>query len=118
MGSSDLTTAANTFLTMNCSILTLLSSLLIISAQSSTVPLQLSPAVDPSQYYFGASNPQPCCRSNYPEEFGSCQVNDHCLQATAPYCSAYGYCTQIQRYGYNGCVQCQYQHAPVAPGYQ
>ena len=66
LNSSDLTTAVNTFSTMNCSILTLLSSLLlIISVQSSTVPIQLSPAVDPSQYYFGASNPQPCCRYHW-----------------------------------------------------
>merc|ERR1711976_59552 len=77
---------------------------------SSTVPLQYSTQVDPSQFYFGASNPQPCCRSNFPEEFGSCQANEHCAQATAPYCSAFGYCTQIQRYGYDGCAPCQGYH--------
>merc|ERR1712130_271477 len=77
---------------------------------SSTVPLQYSPQVDPSQFYFGASNPQPCCRSNFPEEFGSCQANEHCSQPTAPYCSAFGYCTQIQRYGYGGCVTCPGYH--------
>ena len=35
------------------------------------------------------------CRSNFPDEFGSCQVNEHCGQPTAPYCSAFGYCTQV-----------------------
>ena len=35
-------------------------------------------------------------RSNFPEEFGSCQANEHCSQPTAPYCSAFGYCTQVR----------------------
>merc|ERR1712223_1511604 len=60
-----------------------------------------------TQQYFGASNPAPCCRSNFPEEFGSCQLSEHCSQPTAPHCSAFGYCTRIQRYGYDGCVSCQ-----------
>merc|ERR1712048_1167463 len=62
---------------------------------------------------FGASNPAPCCRSNFPEEFGSCQLAKHCTQATAPYCSAFGYCTQIQRYGYDGCVSCQHYQPQI-----
>jgi len=70
---------------------------------TASVPVQLAPA---NPYYIGASNPPPCCRSNFPEEFGSCQVNEHCANPVAPYCSAFGYCTQVQRYGYNGCVQC------------
>jgi len=63
---------------------------------------------------FGASNPAPCCRSNYPEEFGSCLDNSHCSQPTAPYCSAFGFCTQQKQYGYNGCVPCQ-KAGPVYP---
>merc|ERR1712203_211883 len=64
--------------------------------------------------YFGASNPAPCCRSDFPDEFGSCRVNGDCPQPTAPYCSAFGYCTHIQRYGYDGCAPCQH-YASVAP---
>ena len=49
----------------------------------------------PSSALFGASNPAPCCRSNFPDEFGSCVSNEHCPQPTAPYCSAFGFCTQV-----------------------
>jgi len=56
---------------------------------------------------FGSSNPAPCCRSNFPEEYGSCLNNEHCPQPTAPYCSAFGFCTQQKQYGYDGCVPCQ-----------
>ena len=75
-----------------------------------SVPVQLAPA---NPYYIGASNPPPCCRSfkilnicikalffhrsNFPEEFGSCQVNEHCANPVAPYCSAFGYCTQVSQ---------------------
>merc|ERR1711892_1435677 len=65
-----------------------------------------SPYIYPSQQNFGASAPPPCCRSNFPEEYGSCLTNEHCPQPTAPYCSAFGYCTQIQIYGHNGCTPC------------
>merc|ERR1711981_646061 len=77
-----------------------------------TVLVTTSLAGTTSQY-FGASNPAPCCRSNFPEEFSSCQLAEHCTQATAPYCSAFGYCTQIQRYGYDGCVSCQHYQPQI-----
>merc|ERR1712025_1510317 len=66
-----------------------------------------------SQQAFGASAPPPCCRSKFPEEYGSCLANEHCAQPTAPYCSAFGYCTQIQLYGHNGCTPCA-GYAPQA----
>merc|ERR1712076_345309 len=72
------------------------------------VSTSLARSAGQTQQYFGASNPAPCCRSKFPEEFGSCQLAEHCSQATAPYCSAFGYCTQIQRYGYDGCVSCHH----------
>merc|ERR1712117_505148 len=92
-------------------------SVMIIVTTASTVPLSYTPNIDPNQFYFGASNPAPCCRSKYPDEFGSCQANEHCLQPTAPFCSAFGYCTQQKQYGYGGCVPCQYQ-SPVTSPYQ
>merc|ERR1712243_454652 len=61
----------------------------------------------PYQPLFGASNPAPCCRSKFPDEYGSCLNNQHCAQPTAPYCSAFGFCTQQKQYGYDGCVPCQ-----------
>jgi len=82
----------------------------MVSLTLTVIMVLTTPASSAPQYQqslFGASNPAPCCRSNFPEEFGSCQANEHCSQPTAPYCSAFGYCTQIQRYGYDGCVPCQ-----------
>jgi len=64
-----------------------------------------TPNIYPSQL-FGASAPAPCCRSAFPDEYGSCQGPEHCPQPTAPHCSAFGFCTQQKQYGYNGCVAC------------
>jgi len=47
-----------------------------------------------------------CCRSAFPEEFGSCRTHEHCGQRTAPYCSGFGFCTQTQIYGISGCQDC------------
>merc|ERR1712113_8491 len=46
-----------------------------------------------------------CCRSA-PGEYGSCRSNADCGQRTAPYCSGFGFCTQTQIYGINGCQDC------------
>merc|ERR1711936_1417780 len=83
------------------------------------VMLVVTPLVTPAPQLqsFGASAPAPCCRSNFPEEFGSCQTNQHCPQPTAPFSSAFGYCTQIHRYGYDGCVAC-HQYSSTNPQYQ
>ena len=86
----------------------------VVSLTLTVIMLLTTPASSAPQYQqslFGASNPAPCCRweepthtsllsllfrSNFPEEFGSCQANEHCSQPTAPYCSAFGYCTQVR----------------------
>ena len=41
-----------------------------------------------------------------PDEHGSCRVNTDCTQRAAPYCSGFGYCTQITQYGQGGCSPC------------
>merc|ERR1711955_80777 len=64
---------------------------------------------------FGSSAPAPCCRSSFPEEPGSCLANEHCIQETAPYCSAFGFCTQQRQYGYSGCVACPQHSASASP---
>merc|ERR1712121_82356 len=51
-------------------------------------------------------------RSDFPNELGSCVTNEHCSQATSPYCSAFGYCTQIQMYGSIGCSPCSQDYKP------
>ena len=57
--------------------------------------LLLLPACHSAPQQFGASAPAPCCRSDFPGEFGSCLRSEHCAQPTAPHCSAFGYCTQV-----------------------
>merc|ERR1712051_739773 len=44
-----------------------------------------------------------CCRSSFPDEYGSCRKRSDCTSRTQPYCSGYGYCTQSQDYGIEGC---------------
>ena len=39
-------------------------------------------------------------------EGGSCRTNGDCGNPVAPYCSGFGYCTQTQIYGINGCQDC------------
>jgi len=74
-----------------------------------------TPYISPGQL-FGSSAPAPCCRSSFPDEPGSCLTNEHCIQETAPYCSAFGFCTQQRQYGYSGCVACP-QHTPSVSPY-
>ena len=86
-----------------------------------------------------AQHPQPnysCCRSSFPgkmrvtcfiikrfiisnkvvkfatltDEYGSCRVNTDCTNRVSPYCSAFGYCTQITQYGQGGCSPCEKIH--------
>merc|ERR1712126_165445 len=44
-----------------------------------------------------------CCRSSFPDEYGSCRKRSDCPLRTQPYCSGYGFCTQSQDYGTDGC---------------
>ena len=53
------------------------------------------------------------CTYNFqtlPEEHGSCRVNADCTQKVSPYCSGFGYCTQITQYGQGGCSPCEGTH--------
>ena len=53
------------------------------------------------------------CTYNFqtlPEEHGSCRVNADCTQRVSPYCSGFGYCTQITQYGQGGCSPCEGNH--------
>jgi len=73
-------------------------------------PQPAYPVPQPAYPAYAAEAPQygqlGCCRSNYPVEGGSCRTNGDCGQRTAPYCSGFGYCTQTQIYGINGCQDC------------
>merc|ERR1712150_302140 len=46
-----------------------------------------------------------CCRSSFPDEYGSWRQRSDCVLRTQPYCSGYGFCTQSQDYGTEGCQE-------------
>merc|ERR1712055_1129712 len=91
--------------TMKTSFLLLLVMLSLVILTRAGRRQAFTPYMSPGQL-FGSVAPAPCCRSGFPEEYGSCLANEHCLQPTAPFCSAFGFCTQQKQYGYNGCVAC------------
>ena len=42
----------------------------------------------------------------FSDEYGSCRSSADCGHRTAPYCSGFGFCTQTQIYGIDGCKEC------------
>merc|ERR1712243_551010 len=90
MGSSSLTLAVEAAAPSMKTLVPVLAMAALVGVVTAGRRQAYTPYISPGQL-FGSSAPAPCCRSSFPEEPGSCLANEHCIQETAPYCSAFGF---------------------------
>merc|ERR1712110_1300145 len=75
------------------------TSVISIPRRHVSIPAYPQQAVVPAYHQGLQYGDLGCCRSSFPDEYGSCRQRSHCVLPTQPYCSGYGYCIQSQDYG-------------------
>merc|ERR1712243_254345 len=95
MGSSSLTLAVEAAAPSMKTLVPVLAMAAFVGVVTAGRRQAYTPYISPGQL-FGSSAPAPCCRSSFPEEPGSCLANEHCIQETAPYCSAFEHIEEME----------------------